>query len=99
MESKVYIQIDASAWIDAEGVLTSVWLGETCEPCYEERVSFEELIGKELEAHTVRGRLTNEYGHDNIGSAEKFVIALEEAAVRARTLFEELQDDDGDENA
>lgn len=91
LENKVYIEIDANAWMDAEGVLTSVWLGETCEPCYEERVSFEELVDKELESHTVHGRLTNEYGHDNIGSAEKFVIALEEAAVRARALFEDLK--------
>ena len=91
MTTKTYIEIDASAWMDAEGVLTSVWFGEACEPCYEERVSYEELVEKELEAHTVQGRLTNEYGHDNIGDAEKFVIALEEAAVRARALFEDLK--------
>lgn len=91
MSEKVYIEIDASPWMDADGVLTSVWIGDACEPCYEQRVSYEELIQKELEGHTVHGRLTNEYGHDNIGEAEKFVIALEEAAVRARALFEELQ--------
>ena len=91
MSEKVYIEIDASPWMDAEGVMTSVWIGDACEPCYENRVSYEELVDKELEAHTVYGKLTNEYGHDNIGSAEKFVIALEEAAVRARTLFEELK--------
>ena len=91
MTEKVYIEIDASPWMDAEGVLTSVWIGDACEPCYEKRVSYEELVDKELEAHTVFGKLTNEYGNDNIGSAEKFVIALEEAAVRARTLFEELK--------
>jgi hypothetical protein len=92
MENKVYIEIDASPWMDANGVLSSVWFGDACEPCYEKLETYEELIKKELESHTVRGRLTNEYGHDNIGAAEKFVIALEEAAVHARALFEELQD-------
>jgi hypothetical protein len=92
MENKVYIEIDASPWMDANGVLTSVWFGDACEPCYEKLETYEELIKKELEAHTVHGRLTNEYGHDNIGDAEKFVIALEEAAVLARARFEELQD-------
>lgn len=91
MTEKVYIEIDASSWMDAEGVLTSVWIGDACEPCYENRVSYEELVDKELEAHTVFGKLTNEYGHDNIGSAEQFVIALEEAAKRARALFEDLK--------
>lgn len=89
--SKVYIEIDASPWMDAEGVLTSVFMGDACEPCYEERVSYEELIDRELEAHTVHGKLTAEYGHDNIGDAEKFVVALEEAAVYARRRFEELK--------
>lgn len=92
IQNKVFIEVDVSPWMDAEGVLTTVWLGEVGEPCYEERVTYKELITQELTSHTVRDRLTNEYGHDNIGAAEKFVIALEEAAVYARTLFEELQE-------
>lgn len=91
MTEKVYIEMDASAWMDADGVDTCVFIGDGCAPVYSSKVSYEELIDQELEAHTVRGRLTNEYGHDNIGSAEKFVIALEEAAVRARGLFEDLK--------
>lgn len=93
MDKKVYIEIDVSPWMDAEGVLTSVWLGDAGEPCYEERKTYEELITQELESHTVREILTNKHGHDNIGSAEKFVVALEEAAVFARKRFEELQDE------
>lgn len=92
MSEKFYIEIDAAPWMDAEGVLASVWLGDACEPCYEQRVSFEELIDKELESYTIQGKLTNEHGYDSIGYAEEFVVALEEAAVRARALFEELKD-------
>lgn len=91
MSEKVYIEIDASPWMDADGVETCVYIGDACEPCYEQRVSYEELVDKELEAHTIHGRLTNEYGYDNIRDAEKFVVALEEAAKRARALFEDLQ--------
>lgn len=87
MTEKVYIEIDVSPWMDADGVLTTVWFGDACEPCYEERKTYEQLITQELEAHTVREVLTN----DNIGSAEKFVVALEEAAVFARKHFEELK--------
>ena len=91
MSEKVYIEIDASPWMDAEGVMSSVWLGDACEPCYENKQSYEELINKELEAHTVHGKLTNEYGCDNIGEAEKFVLALEQATTYARRRFEELK--------
>jgi hypothetical protein len=91
MSEKFYIEIDAGSWLDATGVETTVYLGDTCEPCYTNKESFEELIDKELEAHTVHGKLTNEYGHDNIGSAEESVIALEQAAVYARKRFEELK--------
>ena len=65
MSEKVYIEIDAGSWLDATGVETTVYLGDACEPCYVNKESFEELIDKELEAHTVHGKLTNEYGHDN----------------------------------
>ena len=92
MSEKVYIEIDASPWMDAEGVLTSVWLGDACEPCFEHRETYEQLIDKELESHTVGGKLTNEYGHDNIGEAEKFVKALIQASMYARKRFDELQD-------
>lgn len=92
MSEKVYIEIDASPWMDADGVLTSVWIGDACEPCYEKHVSYEELIDKELEAYTVHGKLTREFGNDNIGDAEKFVVAFEEAAKYARERFEDLKD-------
>jgi len=55
MMEKVYIEIDASPWLDAEGnIEISVYLGEdACEPCYEQKVSLVDLIDKELYAYTV----------------------------------------------
>ena len=94
MSEKVYIEIDAGTWLDATGVETTVYLGDACDPCYKNKESYEELIDKELETHTVRGKLTNQYGHDNIGKAEKFVDALIDAATYARERFEELLDNE-----
>lgn len=83
--SKVYIEIDATPWMEADGISTSVFIGDGCEAAYESKHTYEELINQELEAHTVFGKLTD-YADD----AERFVIALEEAAKHARTRFEEL---------
>ena len=93
MSEKVYIEIDASSWFDADGVITSVWIGDACEPCYENKKTYRELVNQELEAHTVHGKLTNEYGCDNIGAAEDFVRELETTALYARQRFEELKNE------
>ena len=90
MSEKVYIEIDASPWMDETGVLTSVWIGDTCEECFEQLSTYEELVDKQLEAHTVYGKLTG----DNADIAELFVKKLEEVVVYARQRFEELKEDD-----
>jgi hypothetical protein len=92
MSERVYIEIEASPWMDEDGVTTTVFIGDAGEPCYEESFTFKELIDKELEAHTVRGKLTNEYGHNNIDRAMDFVIALQKAAKYAEKRFVELND-------
>ena len=91
MSENYYIEIDASPWMDEKGVDVAVFLGESFEPNFTRIWTYEELVDNELQVHTVHGRLTNQNGCDNIGKAEKSVIALEEAAVYARKRFEELQ--------
>ena len=98
MTEKVYIEIDAGAWLDATGVETVVYLGDACEPCYTNKESYVELINRELEAHTVGGKLIRDGRFDkttgrfdNIASAEAFVEILEGAAEYARNRFEELK--------
>lgn len=96
MSEKFYVEIDASPWMDSRGVEVTVFVGNEGEPAYSNVTSFEDLVDQELESHTSQGRLTNEYGwhgYDNIAAAEEFVIALEEAAARARALFEDLKDE------
>ena len=94
MSEKVYIEIDASPWFDVEGVTTSVWIGDACEPCYENKQTFEELIDKELEAHCVFGKLCSKLSNknvcDNTDRARDFVLAIEQAAVYARKRYSDL---------
>ena len=87
ISEKVYIEIDASSWMDAKGVSTSVFFGDSCDPCYVDETTYKELIDQEIEAHTVFDKLTG----DDIGRVEEFIVALEEAVVYARKRFEELQ--------
>ena len=93
MSEKVYIEIDAGAWLDATGVETTVYLGDASDPVYIKKETYEELIDFELHAHTVQGKLINDGRYDNIAKAEDFVCILEEAAKYARKRFEELKDE------
>ena len=87
MSERFSIEIDASPWMDANGIESSVYLGDGCEPVYNSKLTYKELIDQELEAHTICGKLTG----NNIEYADKFVTALEEAVAYARIRFEELQ--------
>lgn len=87
MSETAFIELETSPWMDSNGITTSVFIGDACDPCYESVHTYQELIEKELQAHTVYGKLIN----DNIGYAEELVIALEEAAAYARARFLELQ--------
>jgi len=89
MTEKVYIEIDASPWMDETGVLTSVFLGDGCEACFEQLSTYEELVDNHFEAYTIYGKFIG----DNANEAELLVKKLEEVAVYARQRFEELKDD------
>ena len=90
MIERVCIELDASPWMDETGVMTSVWIGEACEPCFESTTSYEELVEKQLEAYTIHGRLTGDLADE----AEIFVKKMEEVAKLARSRFEELKDEE-----
>ena len=89
MTEKVYIEIDATPWIGETGIVTSVWLGDAGEPCFEVTSSYEELVEKQLSAYTVYDKLTA----DSVDEVELFVKKLEEVAKYARKRFEELKDE------
>lgn len=88
MSGKVYIEIDAGSWLDSTGVETTVFLGDACDPCYTNKQSLEELIDRELEAHTVRGKIPDK----ELESAKQFVEYLIQASIYARYKLDELRD-------
>jgi len=55
MMSEKTIPVDCGAWITAQGVEVYCYFGNSCEPFVTTTETFEDLIDKELEAHTVRG--------------------------------------------
>jgi hypothetical protein len=93
-QKKQYVEIDASAWLNKDGVEVSVFIGDDAsEACTTNVQSYEMLVEQSIGCHCTHGRLTNKFGYDNIGEAEDIVIALEEAATLARELFESLKDE------
>ena len=88
-----YVKIDTSAWLTEDGVESTVYIGnDGCEPVAIKVESFDELIHEALGSYCSYGQLSNKFGNDNIGEAEKVVIALEDAAVLAREVFEGLKE-------
>lgn len=93
VKQRLYVEIDASLWIDADGLTQSIYMGDASDPVYEKTTPFFELVDSELDAHTVNGVLTRKHGRDNIKIAEYFVTQLEDAAEYARKRFEGLKDE------
>ena len=87
---KQKIEIDVSVWPDSDGIMASVWLGDMCEPAFEQTFSYEESIDQTLELCCVHGRIATHTLQD----AEEFIKKLEEAAAYARKKFEELKSED-----
>jgi hypothetical protein len=80
------IDIDVSPWLDEEGVISSLYFGNACEPAHEEILPYEQLIDRALESFTVRDVIRDV----DYADAEAFVKALEQAAAYARTKLESM---------
>lgn len=90
--SDVKIDVEVSAWFEEDGVLSSMWIGEACEPAFEEKVSYRELVEKSMDSYTVRGKIHPHHESD----VDQLIDALQDAADYARVL-KELWKDDGNE--
>ena len=86
--SEFKLDVDAGAWLDAKGAMTTVFIGDACEPCIEIVETYEELIDKELQAHCVGDLILKR----NQPDAEEFVNALAEAAEYARQKYEAMKE-------
>lgn len=83
------VSIDLSAWMDDEGVHTTVYIGETNEPVATVTESYKELIDAMLYSCTCRDVIMPQHYED----IEAFIATLADAAAYAREKFGEMSDD------
>jgi citrate lyase alpha subunit len=80
------ITIDAGSWLTANGIQTTVFFG-TADAVVEIEESYETLIDKELDAHTLLGGIITPR---TAVDAQRFVQALEDAAEYANRKLNEM---------
>lgn len=80
------VDVDCSAWLSVDGVETSCYFGDACEPFVVSTESLEDLIDKELFAHTVNGVLPPR----EIDSAHEFLESLKGAVEYTEKRIKEL---------
>ena len=73
----VNVTIDAGGWLTANGVQTTVFFGTAGDAVIEVEESYETLIDKELDAHTLVSGIISPR---TVVDAQRFVHALEDAA-------------------
>lgn len=52
---KIELEVDYSTWLVPEGILKSIYVGDNCEPEWEEVHTWKELIDRDLESYKVPG--------------------------------------------
>jgi predicted DsbA family dithiol-disulfide isomerase len=78
MSEKKFLEIDAGAWLDHNGIEISVFIGEACEPCYVESTNLRDLIDKEYESFVVPGR-SGSIDETHFEDVEKLIQSLKDA--------------------
>ena len=81
------ITIDAGSWLTANGIQTTVFFGTAGDAVVEIEESYETLIDKELDAHTLLGGIITPR---TAVDAQRFVQALEDAAEYADRKLNEM---------
>lgn len=83
------ITIDAGSWLTADGIQTTVFFGTAGDPAIEVEESYETLIDKELDAHTLVGGIITSLA---VVDCQRFVQALEDAAEYADRKLNQMID-------
>lgn len=83
------IDLDVDSWIDCDGVVSTVWMGETDDPTVQVRTLWYDLVDKEIESYTVHGKIAEVH----MGEAKEFIRSLQEVAQYAQKRLEELSDE------
>jgi len=85
----VELNVEVTPWFDEKGVLTSLYIGDACEPAYEGHTPYKDLVKQNLFCYTVLGKIPPEH----FDEVEEFVRELEKAAKYARKQMEKMKED------
>jgi len=80
------LMVEVTPWFDEEGVFTSLYIGDACEPVYEGHTPYKELVDLELSSYTINGKIPEKH----LDEVEEFVRTLEELGDYARKQMEKL---------
>jgi len=89
MVMDIKLDVDVSPWFETKGVLTSLYIGDACEPAYEGHTPYKDLVKQNLFCYTVAGKIPPEHYEE----VEEFVRELEKAAKYARNKMEKMKKD------
>jgi len=87
----VKLDIEVTPWFETKGVLTSLYIGDACEPVYEGHTPYKALVKQNLFCYTAP--VTEKIPPEHFDEVEEFVRELEKAAKYARKQMEKMKAD------
>lgn len=84
------LDIEVTPWFETKGVLTSLYVGDTCEPAFEGYTPYKELVKQNLFCYT--SPLSDKIPPKHFDEVEEFVRELEKAAKYARKKMEKMKE-------
>jgi hypothetical protein len=91
MVMDVKLNVEVAPWFDEKGVLTNLYIGDACEPVYEGRTPYKDLVKTNLVCYT--SPVTGKIPPEHFDEVEEFVRELEKAAKYARKKMEKMKED------
>jgi hypothetical protein len=87
----VKLNVEVTPWFESEGVLTSLYIGDACEPAFEGHTPYKELVKQNLFCYT--SPLSDKIPPEHFDEVEEFVRELEKVAKYARKKMEKMKED------
>jgi len=84
---KAKLEIDLYADVEPEGIIRALYLGEACEPDFEDVETWEEIVERNIGYHIVPG--SNTIRPADVEKLEKIIAGLEHAIALFREKIEQ----------
>lgn len=87
----VKLNVEVTPWFETKGVLTSLYIGDACEPVYEGLTPYKDLVKQNLFCYT--RPLGDKIPPEHFDEVEEFVRELEKVAKYARRQMKKMKED------